>query len=179
MIISSSMEILDVDDSVLGKRGQRMYKKILTLITSTLLCFTLMSPAVVKAAEVTDATEATETSNELASNKAEMQRKNEELYEKWNNLTEKQKADIYKSVKGTIDAQAKFLDKLVKYDLLPADDAKMIKDEMYAKFEEMKANDALFQGKPKEKKGTTNQNQGTQTTPATPTTPSPTAPANQ
>lgn len=155
-----------------------MYKKILTLITSTLLCFTLMSPAVVKAAKVTDST--TEISSECASNKAEMQKKNEELYQKWNNLTEKQKADIYKSVKGTIDAQAKFLDKLVIYDLLTEDDAKMIKDEMYAKFEEMKANDALFQGKPKaepkEKKGTTDQNQGTQTTP---TTPSPTAPASR
>lgn len=160
-----------------------MYKKILTLITSILLCFTLMSPAVVRAEEVTDATETTEISSECTSNKAEMQKKNEEIYDKWNKLTEKQKADIYKSVKGTIDAQVKFLDKLVKYDLLTADDAKMIKDEMYAKFEEMKSNDALFQGKPKaetkDKKGTTDQNQGTQKTPVSPTTPSPTAPANR
>lgn len=168
------MEILDFDDSVIGKRGKIMYKKILTLITSTLLCLTLMSPVQVKAEEAMDAANTTESSSECASNKDEIRRKNEELYQKWNALTEKQKADVYKSVKGTIDAQAKFLDKLVKYDLISKEDAKMIKDDMYAKFEEMQANDALFQGKPKaesqEKRGTTDQNKQNTPTP-TPTNP--------
>lgn len=117
-----------------------MYKKIITFITSALLCFALMSPVAVMAAE-TDTLEMTE---EFANNKEEIQKRNEELYQKWNALTDKQKADVYKAVKGTVDAQSKFLDKLVKYNMMTKEDAQMIKDDMYAKFNEMEDKDALF-----------------------------------
>jgi len=119
-----------------------MYKKIMTFVMAALLCFMLMGTVNVKAA----GTDTLEVTADSQPSREEIQKKNEELFQKWSALSQKQKNDIYKSVKGTIDAQAKFLDKLVKYDLMQEDEATMIKDEMYAKFNELKDNDALFQG---------------------------------
>ena len=119
-----------------------MYKKIMTLFMTAIFCFVLAMPAVVKANQV----DTLEVTNDAQPSREEIQKKNEELFKKWSALSTKQKNDIYRSVKGTIDAQAKFLDKLVKYELMTDEEAKMIKDEMYAKFDEMKQNDALFQG---------------------------------
>lgn len=143
-----------------------MYKKIFAFLTSTLLCLTLINPAIVQAAQ----TEVKEMTEEYVTNKEEIQKKNEELYQKWDALTTKQKNDIYKAVKGTLDAQAKFLDKLVKYDLMTKEDAQTIKDDMYAKFDEMKANDSLFSGKPKPEPKQNNETNNNAPTP-TPTQP--------
>lgn len=116
-----------------------MYKKIIAFITSTLLCFTLLNSSIVMAAKTT----------EVAScSGSKEQQKNEEVYQKWTGMSAKQKADVYKSLKGTLDAQAKFIDKLVKYELLTKEEAKMMKDDMFAKFNEMKENDELFPAAP-------------------------------
>lgn len=148
----------NLDDSAIESEAETMYKKIFAFLTSTLLCLTLLNPAMVKAAEI----ETSEMTEEFVTNKDEIQKKNEELYQKWDALTQKQKNEIYKSVKATLDAQAKFLDKLVKYELMTKEDAQTIKDDMYAKFDEMKANDALFSGKPRPEEqpgnGTNNNN---------------------
>lgn len=115
-----------------------MIKRIMAFFTLAILCCTLLVPSTVEAAQL-------QTMNvELADNKEEVQKKNEEVSEKWNALTSKQKSDIYKSVKATLDAQAKFLEKLVKYELMSAEEAQAIRDDMYAKFDEMKSNDSLF-----------------------------------
>ncbi len=121
-------------------------RKFLTLITSALLCFSIINPTFVKAAETTEVTK------EYASNREEARKKNEEMHQKWNALTDKQRADIYKSLRGTLDAQAKFLDKLVKYEIITQEDAQAIKDDMYQRFDDMKSNNILFPGKPPVKK---------------------------
>lgn len=148
-----------------------MYKKLTSVVLAALLCLTLICPTAVYAAE----TDTCEVTNECANNKDEMQKKNEELFKKWNALSDKQKADVYKAVKATLDAQAKFFDKLVKYELMTKEEAKAIKEDMYAKFDEMKKNDALFGTKidgnqpPKEQKNATPSTTPSTTPSATPT----------
>lgn len=126
-----------------------MIKKIMTFFTLATLCCILIAPVKVNAAQL----QTTEVNEEVVDNKEEIQKKNEELNQKWSTLTSKQKNEIYKSVKATLDAQAKFLDKLVKYELMTKEEAQAIKDDMYTKFDEMKTNDSLFtfNGKPQEK----------------------------
>lgn len=122
---------------------------MLTFITSTALCASVFVPSMISTSEVHAQeiqVEATDTCNKQSQ---EGQNKQKDLNDQWNQLTEKQKADIYKSIKGTVDAQAKFLDKLVKYELITEEEAKMMKEEMYNRFNDMKKNDSLFQGKPK------------------------------
>lgn len=156
-----------------------MTKRIMAFFTLVVVCCTLLVPSIVEAAQL----QTTEVNEEYVDNKDEIQKKNDEVIAKWNTLTSKQKSEIYKSVKGTLDAQAKFLDKLVKYELMSKEDAQAIKDDMYAKFDEMKSNDSLFSnGKPQPKE---EQKKESGRKEATPTTPpdskggtTPTQPAN-
>lgn len=117
-----------------------MKNKIVVFLVAMFLCLACANPMVVKAEPI--------TSN--ACTKSDEQKKNEEMFEKWNTLSNKQKKDIYKAIKSTLDAQAKFLDKLVKYEMLSKEDADMMKAEMYARYEEMVKNNALFPANPQE-----------------------------
>lgn len=139
-----------------------MYKRILTLLTVMLLSFAFVSPSTILAAQI----KTMEENEKYVENNEDAQKNNEELLKKWDSLSKKQKNEVYKSIKGTIDAQAKFLDKLVKYELMTKEEAQLIKDDMHVKFDEMKANDSLFvngeKTEPRKEKGNTK---------VTPTTP--------
>ena len=122
------------------KVRKTMVKRILVLLTMLMMTIHFVSPSTVMAAQI----KTVEFNEEYAENKEDAQKQNDELLAKWNSLSGKQKNDVYKSIKATLDAQAKFLDRLVKYELMEEKEAQAIKDDMYAKFDEMKNNDSLF-----------------------------------
>lgn len=117
-----------------------MYKaKLCSFAIAGLMGFVSLSPIYAYAAETnTESVTLSEKDKDQKDKKAAFEEAMKKATEKWNTLTEKQKAEVYVLIENEMKAEIKLIDKLVEFDIISKEDATTFKARMMEKFKKLK-----------------------------------------
>lgn len=92
-----------------------------------------------------------ETKSNHREKKAAFEKKLKEANEKWNALTDEQKADVYALLEEEIQVRNRLIDKLVELEIMDSNDAKNFKAHMSEGYDKVKESGEFPIVRPKEK----------------------------
>jgi len=112
-----------------------------------------ISPAHAYAAETnTETTELSQKDSSQKDNRAAFDEAMQKATDKWNKLTDKQKAEVYALLETEMKDEFKLMDKLVEFGVFGKEDAAFIKTRMQQKFDELQKNGEFPLARPKREK---------------------------
>ena len=113
--------------------------KLCTLAIACAVGFFGLNPKAAFAADNnTESVTLSEKENDQKDKRAAYEEKLDKAYNSWNNLTKKQKDDIYTLLESELKAEIKVMDKLAEYGVLEKEDATAIKVLMIENFNKAK-----------------------------------------
>jgi 3-hydroxyacyl-CoA dehydrogenase len=118
-----------------------MYQaKLFGIAAACVLGLSSVSPAVAYAAEANaESTTLSENEKSQKGGRAAFEDAMRKAVEKWNTLTDNQKAEVYALVEDEMKAEMRLLDKLVELCVMEKNDVSLLKNRMQERFNQLKA----------------------------------------